>query len=110
VAAASDSAAFDKLRPRASRGELVADHQSRLSGLQQHYLLKLQDKVNKRLRLLTIISAVFMPLTLIAGIYGMNFRYMPELTWPYSYPVVIVAMLAFAAVLLWAFHRKGWFK
>jgi magnesium transporter len=40
----------------------------------------------------------------------MNFRYMPELTWRYGYSLVIALMLAFAGVLLWAFHRKGWFK
>jgi len=51
-----------------------------------------------------------MPLSLIAGIYGMNFRYMPELIWPYSYPVVIFIMIAVAALLLWIFYRKGWFK
>ena len=84
--------------------------QSRLSELHQHYLLTLQDKVNKRLRLLTILSAVFTPLTLIAGIYGMNFRYMPELTWRCGYPLVILFMFAFTGVLLWIFSRKGWFK
>ena len=88
----------------------VGRQQAHLSELHQHYLLTLQDKVNKRLRLLTIISAVFLPLTLIAGIYGMNFRYMPELTWHYGYSLVIAVMVVFAGVLLWAFHRKGWFK
>jgi len=88
----------------------VGRQQAHLSELHQHYLLTLQDKVNKRLRLLTIISAVFLPLTLIAGIYGMNFRHMPELTWRYGYPLVIAVMLAFTGVLLWVFHRKGWFK
>ncbi|MBW1716064.1 MAG: magnesium transporter CorA family protein [Deltaproteobacteria bacterium] len=88
----------------------IGRQQANLSEVHQHYLLTLQGKVNKRLRLLTVISTVFLPLTLIARIYGMNFQYMPELTWRYSYPVVIAAMLALAAVLLWAFHQKGWFK
>jgi len=88
----------------------VGRQEALLSALHQHYLLTLQDKVNKRLRLLTVISAVFLPLTLIAGIYGMNFRHMPELAWRFGYPLVIAVMLAFACVLLWAFHRKGWFK
>jgi len=84
--------------------------EAHLSELRQYYQITLQEKTNKRLRLLTILSAVFMPLSLIAGIYGMNFRYMPELTWQYSYPVVIFIMIAVAALLLWIFYRKGWFK
>lgn len=66
--------------------------------------------MHKGLRLLTIVSAIFLPLTLIAGIYGMNFGNMPELTWTYGYPLVIAAMVALAAVLLWIFYLKGWFK
>lgn len=88
----------------------VGRQQAHLTELHQHCQLTLQERTNKRLRLLTILSAVFMPLTLIAGIYGMNFRYMPELRWPYSYPLVIAVMTAIAAVLLWVFHRKGWFR
>ncbi len=84
--------------------------QARLNEIHQHHLLTLQEKTNRRLRLLTIISAVFMPLTLIAGIYGMNFRYMPELNWRYGYPLVLAAMAAIASALLWIFHRKGWFR
>jgi len=84
--------------------------EAHLSELRQYYQITLQEKTNKRLRLLTILSAVFMPLSLIAGIYGMNFRYMPELTWPYSYPLVIFIMVAVAVAFLWIFKRKGWFK
>lgn len=88
----------------------IGRQQAHLSELRQHYIVTLQDKTNRRLRLLTIISAVFMPLTLIAGIYGMNFRYMPELKWHYAYPAVIAVMGAIAGGLLLIFHRKGWFK
>lgn len=84
--------------------------QAHLTELRTHYLLTLQDRTNKRLRLLTIISAVFMPLTLIAGIYGMNFLYMPELKWHYSYPIVIALMFAIAGGLLYSFYRRGWFR
>jgi len=88
----------------------VGRQQAHLSELHQHYLISLQDKTNKRIRLLTILSAVFMPLTLIAGIYGMNFRYMPEIAWRFGYPLVIVVMLLLAGGLLWMFYRKGWLK
>ncbi|MFQ5688194.1 MAG: CorA family divalent cation transporter [Candidatus Scalindua sp.] len=59
---------------------------------------------------LSIFSTVFMPLFLIAGIYGMNFTYMPELKWHYGYPIVTVVMLIIAGGLLWIFLRRGWFK
>ena len=84
--------------------------QQRLQGLYQQGLLELQEITNWRLRILTIISAVFLPMTLVAGIYGMNFRYMPELGWRYGYPMALGLMFAIAASLLLFFHRKGWFK
>jgi len=84
--------------------------QAHLAELHQHYLLTLQDKTNSRLKLLTIISTVFLPLMLVAGIYGMNFQHMPELQWSYGYPLVVAVMAALAGCLLWMFYRRGWFK
>jgi len=81
-----------------------------LSDLHQQYVLTQQDKMNSRLQFLTVISAVFLPLTLLAGIYGMNFVSMPELQLPYGYPVVIGLMAVIVAVMLYAFHRRGWFR
>jgi len=89
---------------------LVGRQEARVAAIHQNYLLKLQEKTNSRLRLLTILSAVFMPLTLITGIYGMNFRYMPELGWRFSYPVVIAIMAILAGGMVWSFYRRGWFK
>ena len=82
----------------------------RLTVLQQHYMLKLQDKTNKRLQLLTVVSAIFLPLMLVTGIYGMNFHNMPEITWRYGYFSVLLLMVLIAVVLLWFFNKKGWFK
>ena len=87
----------------------VDRQQTHLAELHQHHLLNLQDRTNRRLKVLTILSAIFMPLTLIAGIYGMNFRHMPELNWVYAYPTVLIAMLIVAGLLLWNFLRRGWF-
>ena len=64
--------------------------------------------LNQTMKVLTIISAVFVPLTFIAGIYGMNFEYMPELTWKYSYFVVMAFMVILAAGLLIVFRRVKW--
>jgi len=77
--------------------------------LHQYNVLTLQDTTNNRLRLLTIISAIFLPLTLVAGIYGMNFERMPELSWSFGYPLVLGIMVLIGAGMLWLFYRRGWF-
>jgi Mg2+ and Co2+ transporter CorA len=69
-----------------------------------------QSKTNRRLAALTIISAIFLPLTLIAGIYGMNFEVMPELHFRYAYPSVLAAMTIVAVGLFWYFWSRGWMK
>jgi len=81
--------------------------QTHLAELHQHHLLTLQDKTNSRLKLLMIISGVFLPLMLIVGIYGMNFRNMPELHWRYGYPLVLTMMAIIGGGLLWVFYKKG---
>jgi magnesium transporter len=60
------------------------------------------------MKTLTIISSIFMPLTFIVGVYGMNFRYMPELDLPYAYPVLLVIMLIIASSLWFYYKRKKW--
>jgi magnesium transporter len=69
-----------------------------------------QDRMNRRLGVLTVISAVFMPLTLIAGIYGMNFEVMPELHFRLGYPITLAAMATLGAVLFWYFRTRWWGK
>lgn len=73
------------------------------------YQAALQDKTNRRLNVLTVVQAIFVPLTLVTGIYGMNFAYMPELGWPMGYFYCLGLMAAIAAAELWVFYRKGWF-
>ena len=82
---------------------------SRLQELNERYQVRQQDIMNRRLNVLAIVQSVFVPLTLIAGLYGMNFKYMPELEWAYAYPVLLGGMLFVAIVILWLFYRKGWF-
>ena len=68
-----------------------------------------QDTLNARLGFLTVISTVFLPLTLLAGIWGMNFEMMPELKSPYGYPIALGIMLMIAAAVAWYLHKRGWF-
>jgi magnesium transporter len=82
----------------------------RLVELHNQHLMDQQGKTESRIRVLTIISAIFMPLTLIAGIYGMNFQNMPELDDTYAYFIVLAVMLTVAITMLGFFYKKGWFK
>ena len=84
--------------------------EERLDSLNDHYHLLLQEKANKRLNFLTIIQAVFVPLTLVVGIYGMNFVNMPELNYKYGYFVSLGAMALIASLFMFYFYRKGWFN
>ncbi len=70
------------------------------------YLSSISNRMNEVMKVLTIIATIFIPLTLIAGIYGMNFRYMPELEWSWGYPMVWLIMLAVGVSMLIYFRRK----
>ena len=69
---------------------------------------QLEVRQNRIMTLLTIITTIFMPLTLIAGWYGMNFRYMPELEWQHGYPIVILVSIAVVVFCLILFKKKKW--
>jgi len=84
--------------------------EDRLESLNDHYQLLLQDKANKRLNLLTIIQAIFVPLTLVVGIYGMNFVNMPELAYENGYFITLAVMATVAFISLIFFKKNGWFK
>ncbi|MFP4210480.1 MAG: magnesium/cobalt transporter CorA [Alkalispirochaeta sp.] len=81
----------------------------RISGLFQLHASIVGTSTNDVMRVLTIIATVFIPLTFIVGIYGMNFSYMPELTWRYGYPTVIGVMVMVAGVMIAYFKRQRWF-
>jgi Mg2+ and Co2+ transporter CorA len=72
------------------------------------YISISSHQLNITMRVLTVITAIFVPLTFLAGIYGMNFAHMPELPYRYGYPVLLLMMLAIGAGLLWVFWRKKW--
>lgn len=73
------------------------------------HLSGISYKMNQVMQLLTLIATIFIPLTFIAGIYGMNFANMPELSWKYGYPITWLLMIAIAAGLIYLFKRKKWF-
>lgn len=79
-----------------------------LSGMLDIYLSSLSNRMNEIMKVLTIISTLFIPLTFLAGLYGMNFRFMPELEWPWGYPAVLLAMAVTALLMLAFFRRKKW--
>ena len=80
----------------------------RLDYLQNTFLGLLNIEQNKVMKIFTLMSVIFLPPTLIAAIYGMNFRYMPELTWKYGYPFALLLILISAILPLYFFKKKGW--
>ncbi|MBM7559787.1 magnesium/cobalt transporter CorA [Marinitoga litoralis] len=72
------------------------------------YLYKINNKMNSIMKTLTIISTIFIPLTFLAGIYGMNFKYMPELESRYGYPVVLIIMIIISSIMIYIFKKKKW--
>ena len=80
-----------------------------LSGLLDIYLSTLSNKMNEVMKVLTIIATIFIPLTFIAGVYGMNFKYMPELAWRWGYFAVWGVMVLVFVTMLAYFKRKAWF-
>ena len=79
-----------------------------ISGMLDIYLSSVSNRMNQVMKVLTIIATIFIPLTFIAGVYGMNFKYMPELEWLWGYPMVMGFMASAAVVMLLLFKRKNW--
>lgn len=89
--------------------ESVEIQREMTSGLLEMYLTTINNKMNEVMKVLTIVTSVFIPLTLITGIYGMNFDYMPELHYKYSYFIVLGIMVLIFIILIRFFKRKRWF-
>ncbi len=79
-----------------------------ISGLLDMYLSSISNRTNQVMKVLTIMASIFIPLTFLAGVYGMNFEWMPELTWKWGYPAVLLLMLVVALGLLLFFRKKKW--
>ncbi len=88
--------------------EMTETYRDILSGVQDLYLAEISYKMNKVIQTLTIVSTIFIPLTFLAGVYGMNFDYMPELHWKYGYFILLGFMALVTVGLLLLFHKRKW--
>ncbi len=95
--------------------DMVETFREMAAGLVDEYMSSMSNRMNEIMKVLTVIATIFIPLTFIVGIYGMNFDTkaspynMPELGWRYGYPAVLLVMAAVAAGMLYYFQRKKWF-
>ncbi|MEQ8790825.1 MAG: CorA family divalent cation transporter [Pirellulaceae bacterium] len=90
--------------------QLIDGAEARVASLERDYELTMQRRVDSRLRFLTILSAVFLPLTLISAVYGMNFNDLPGMGVPLGYLVVIALMFATAGFTAGYLYWRGWFE
>jgi magnesium transporter len=88
--------------------ELVESLRDLLSAIHDLYLSQLSNRMNEVMKVLTIIATIFIPLSFIAGVYGMNFKIMPELDLPWGYPAALLLMAAVGGGLLLYFRRRRW--
>lgn len=88
--------------------ESIESYRDILTSLLEIYISGISNKMNEIMKVLTIFASIFIPLTFIAGIYGMNFEYMPELQWQWAYPALWILFLAIPVALLLYFKRKKW--
>jgi magnesium transporter len=89
--------------------DTVETYRDILAGMLDIYLSSVSNKMNEVMKVLTVIATIFIPLTFIAGVYGMNFEHMPELSWRYGYGLIWGVMIAVAAGMLVYFRRQKWF-
>jgi magnesium transporter len=78
------------------------------SGMTDLYLSRVGQKTNEVMKVLTVMASIFIPLTFIAGVYGMNFEFMPELGIPWAYPALLAVMVTLGVSMLWYFRKRKW--
>lgn len=88
--------------------DFVETYRELAGGMIEAYLSQLSNRMNEVMKVLTIIATIFIPLTFIAGVYGMNFDHMPELHWRWGYPAVMTGMTVAGVLMLLYFKRKDW--
>lgn len=90
--------------------EEIDDNKQILDGFSNLYFAVQGQRMNQVMKLLTVVSSIFIPLTFIVGVYGMNFEHMPELSMKYGYYICWGIMVFITGILLFAFYKRGWFK
>ena len=88
--------------------ELVETYREIASDLTETYMSSMSNRMNEMMKVLTMIGTIFIPLTFLAGVYGMNFRYLPELDHPWAYPAFWIICVLVAAVMLLLFRKRDW--
>ncbi len=88
--------------------ETIDVDRDQMAGTMEAYLSVIANRTNEIMKVLTIFSAIMLPLTLIAGIYGMNFEHMPELKWIHGYPFALFLMIGIAILMIGLFAWRGW--
>jgi magnesium transporter len=88
--------------------DTIETYREVISGMLDLYLSSVSNRLNSVMKVLTIIATIFMPLTFIAGIYGMNFKYMPELEWRWGYPGVWMVIICIGVLMMVYFKKKKW--
>jgi magnesium transporter len=88
--------------------DTIETYRDMVSGMLDIYLSSVSNRLNSVMKVLTIIATIFMPLTFLAGVYGMNFKYMPELGWRWGYPFIWLIMVGIGVLMLIFFRKKKW--
>jgi len=88
--------------------DLLENYRELGASLTELHLASASIRLNEVMKVLTLIATIFIPLTFLVGLYGMNFDHMPELHWRYSYPALLALMFGIAIGMLWWFRRRGW--
>ena len=88
--------------------DIIETYRDICSGILDTYLSSIANKTNEIMKVLTIFSTIFIPLTFIAGVYGMNFKYLPELSWKYGYASFWIVSIIITGFMLRFFKKKDW--
>jgi magnesium transporter len=88
--------------------DLIESYRDLVTSALEAYLTVQANRMNEVMKTLTIVATILLPLTFIAGVYGMNFDHIPELHWRYGYAFAWALMIGIGSAMLWLFRRRGW--
>jgi magnesium transporter len=88
--------------------DIVETYREVATGLTETYMTAASNRMSEIMKVLTVMGTIFIPLTFLAGVYGMNFHYLPELSWPWAYPAFWLICVVLASGMIFWFRRRGW--